>query len=83
MTDKRLIDELGERITEAMRASPAQDLDKNLHALLGAFFDRYDLVLREDFEVQKKLLARAQAQLESLASRLAELEAHSGTATDA
>lgn len=75
MPDKRLIDELGERIAEAMRESPAQDLDKNLHALLGAFFDRYDLVLREDFEVQKKLLERAQAQLEALEVRLSELEA--------
>jgi BMFP domain-containing protein YqiC len=75
MTDKRFIDELGERIAEAMRESPAQDLDKNLHALLGAFFDRYDLVLREDFEVQKKLLERAQAQLEALEARLSELEA--------
>jgi len=83
MTDKRLIDELGERVSEAMRASPVQDLDKNLHALLGAFFDRYDLVLREDFEVQKKLLERAQAQLESLTSRLAELEARGRTPTDA
>jgi len=75
MTDKRLIDELGERIAEAMRESPAQDLDKNLHALLGAFFDRYDLVLREDFEVQKKLLERANAQLEALEARLSEFEA--------
>jgi BMFP domain-containing protein YqiC len=75
MTDKRLIDELGERIAEAMRESPAQDLEKNLHALLGAFFDRYDLVLREDFEVQKKLLERAQIQLETLESRMTELEA--------
>jgi len=83
MTNKRLIDELGERIAEAMRESPAQDVDQNLHALLGAFFDRYDLVLREDFEVQEKLLERAQAQLESLESRLAELEARSRSASDA
>jgi BMFP domain-containing protein YqiC len=83
MTKRRLIDELGERIAEAMRESPAQDLDKNLHALLGAFFDRYDLVLREDFEVQKKLLERAQAQLESLESRLLELEARSRSVSDA
>jgi BMFP domain-containing protein YqiC len=75
MTDKRLIDELGERIAQAMRESPAQDLEKNLRALLGAFFDRYDLVLREDFEVQKKLLERAQGQLEVLEARLSELEA--------
>jgi len=83
MTEKRLIDELGERIAEAMRESPVQDLDKNLHALLGAFFDRYDLVLREDFEVQKKLLQRAQAQLETLESRLAELEARTRASSGA
>ena len=72
MTDKRFIDELGERIAEAMRESPAQDLDKNLHALLGAFFDRYDLVLREDFEVQKHA---DNIPLGQLAARLSELEA--------
>lgn len=83
MTEKRLIDELGERIAEAMRESPVQDLDKNLHALLGAFFDRYDLVLREDFEVQKKLLQRAQSQLETLESRLAELEARTRASSGA
>lgn len=83
MTDKRLIDELGERIAEAMRESPAQDLEKNLHALLGAFFDRYDLVLREDFEVQKKLLERAQTRLETLESRMSELEARRRSASDA
>jgi BMFP domain-containing protein YqiC len=66
-----------------MRESPVQDLDKNLHALLGAFFDRYDLVLREDFEVQKKLLERAQVKLESLESRLVELEASRRSASDA
>jgi len=74
MTDKRFIDDLGERIAQAMRESPAQDFEKNLHALLGAFFDRYDLVLREDFEVQKKLLTRAQAQLAELEARLSALE---------
>ena len=33
-----------------------------------------DLVLREDFEVQKKLLERAQAKLAELEARIAELE---------
>lgn len=74
MVDPRLLDELGERIGEAARQSPAQDLEKNLRALLAAFFDRYDVVLREDFEVQKKLLERAQAKLADLEARLAALE---------
>jgi BMFP domain-containing protein YqiC len=78
MIDKRLLDELGERLGEAAKASPAQDLEKNLRALLGAFFDRFDVVLREDFDVQRRLLERAQAKLEALEARLGELEARSG-----
>lgn len=74
MIDKRLLDELGERLGEAAKASPAQDLEKNLRALLGVFFDRFDVVLREDFEVQKRLLERAQAKLAALESRVAEME---------
>jgi len=78
MIDKRLLDELGERLGEAAKTSPAEDLQKNLRALLGAFFDRFDVVLREDFDVQKRLLERAQAKLAALEARLGELEARTG-----
>jgi hypothetical protein len=74
MIEPRLFEELRGRIDEALRNSPAQDLEKNLRALLSAWFERMDLVLREDFEVQKKLLERAQAKLAELEARLAELE---------
>ena len=77
MIEKLLLDELGSRLGEALHASPAQDLEKNLRALLVAFFDRFDLVAREDFEVQKKLLARAQEKLQVLEGRISELEARS------
>ena len=75
MIDKSLFADLSERIAQAARNSPAQDLEKNLHALLGAFFDRFDLAAREDLDVQKKLLERAQAKLAVLEARVAELEA--------
>ena len=75
MPDSNPLDELRARIAEALRASPAQDLEKNLHALLAAFFDRFDLAAREDLEVHKKLLDRAQAKLAALEARVAELEA--------
>jgi BMFP domain-containing protein YqiC len=74
MIDKRVLDDLGERLGEAARSSPAADLEKNLRVLLAAFFDRFDVVLREDFEVQKRLLERAQAKLADLEARLAQLE---------
>ena len=75
MIDDRIFEELRHRIDEAMRNSPAQDIEKNLRALLSAWFDRLDLVMREDFDVQKKLLERAHAKLAELETRIAELEA--------
>ena len=75
MAERNPLDELRERIDEVLRAAPAQDLEKNLHALLAAFFDRFDLAAREDLDVHKKLLERAQAKLALLEARVAELEA--------
>ena len=72
--DPKLFEDLRKRIDEALKDSPAQDIEKNLRALLAAWFDRMDLVLREDFEVQKKLLERAQAKLAELEARIAERE---------
>lgn len=74
MNDKRLFDDISERLNEAFRNSPAQDIEKNVRAMLASWFDRMDLVMREDFEVQKKLLERAQAKLAELETRVAELE---------
>ena len=75
MLDPKFFEDLRHRIDEALRDSPAQDLEKNLRATLAAWFDRLDLVLREDFEVQKRLLERAQVKLAELEARIAELEA--------
>ena len=74
MIDKRLFEDLNERIGEAIRNSPTGDFEKNLRALLATWFDRFDLVSREDFEIQLKLLERAQAKLAELEARISHLE---------
>jgi ubiquinone biosynthesis accessory factor UbiK len=79
MSERRFFDDLSERINEALRNSPAQDIEKNMRALLASWFDRMDLVMREDFEVQKKLLEAALARVAALEARLAELERRSGS----
>lgn len=76
--EKTPLQELGDRIEEALRGSPAEDLRKNLNALLAAFFDRFELATREDLEVQKKLLERAEEKLAALERRIAELEKRPG-----
>jgi BMFP domain-containing protein YqiC len=46
-----------------------------LRALLANFFTRLDLVTREEFDVQARLLARSREQITALEARVAELEA--------
>ena len=74
MSDPNPLEELRHRISQALRDSPAQDIEKNLHALMGAFFDRFDLATREDLDLHKKLLERAQMKLAALEARVSELE---------
>jgi hypothetical protein len=71
MTDPRLLDEIGAKLSEVVANSPARDVEKNVRALLAAFFERFDLVTRDDFEVQKRVLERAQGRIADLEKRLA------------
>lgn len=75
MPERSVFDELRERVSDAIRQSPAADVERNVRALLLSFFDRMDLVTREDFEIQKRLLQEAQKQISSLEQRLADIEA--------
>ena len=68
------LDELGERLSALLRESPVGDVEKNLRALLASWFDRLELVTREDFELQRKLLEQAGARLAELEARITELE---------
>ena len=52
------LDELSVRLSELLAHTPAADVEKNIRALLTASFERLDLVTREDFEVQRKVLER-------------------------
>lgn len=75
MLDPKFFEDISARISALLAVTPAAEVEKNLRALLTAQFARMDLVTREDFDVQKDLLARAQARLVQLEARLAELEA--------
>jgi BMFP domain-containing protein YqiC len=74
METTTFLDELQDRVSALIRQTPAADMQKNLKALLQQQFARLDLVTREDFDTQSKVLARARARLEELEQRIAELE---------
>ena len=74
MQQNRLFEELSAKISALLAQSPARDVEKNLRALLSNFFARLDLVTREEFDVQARLLARSREQIAALETRVAELE---------
>lgn len=69
-----LLDDLSARLKALLQSAPAQDLDKNIKALVTGVFARMDLVTREEFDIQRAVLERTRAQLDALQARLDELE---------
>ena len=65
-----------------MAQSPAADLERNLRAMLGAAFTRLDLVSREEFDIQREVLARTRARLAELEKQVAVLESATGASAD-
>ena len=74
MADAKLFDELSARIKEVLADSPARDIEKNLRAMLTAVFERYDLVTRQEFDIQCAVLARTREKLAQLEAKLAMFE---------
>jgi len=72
--DQRLLNEVNERLKSVLAQGPAADLERNLKAMLAGVFSRLDLVTREEFDVQREVLARTRAKVQELEAKLAELE---------
>ena len=77
MFDPKAIDNIADRLANAIPPGLhhfKDDMEKNIHALLQSALSKLDLVSREEFEVQKAVLAKPRARLEDLEKRVAELE---------
>ncbi|GAB4475414.1 MAG: accessory factor UbiK family protein [Burkholderiaceae bacterium] len=75
MDKTSFLDELHNRVLTLLADTPAEDLRKNLKALLTQQFARLELVTRDEFDTQSQVLARTRAKLEALEARVAALEA--------
>jgi len=71
------IDDLVRRLLESLPPSVRgvqQDLEANFRAVLRATLGKLDLVTRDEFDAQTKVLERTRAKAEALELRLTELE---------
>lgn len=66
---RRLIDHLPPALRSTQR-----DLESNFRAVLRASLNKLDLVTRDEFDVQSRVLERTRARLEALEERVRALE---------
>jgi len=71
------IDEIVRRLVESVPPgvrAVRQDLESNFRAVLRASLTKLDLVSRDEFDAQMRVLERTRARLEELEKRVAEME---------
>jgi ubiquinone biosynthesis accessory factor UbiK len=78
MEKTAFLDDLQQRLTSLIEGTPAADLQRNAKALLTQQFAQLDLVTRDEFDAQLRVLARTREKLQDLERRLSELEAGRG-----
>ena len=72
-----LLTSLSERLCAVLPDAPGLvrgDLEKNFHAILESVFERLDLVTREEFDIQTRVLARCRERIARLEAMLSTLE---------
>ena len=77
MIDNQTINQLSEKINALLPPGLQQakaDFDARLKSLLQEQLANYEMVSREEFDIQAKVLARTREKLEALEARLNQLE---------
>ncbi len=67
--NKKLCDALPENLQMLKK-----DVEKNFHTVLQNAFAKLDLVTRDEFDAQSKVLARSRKKIEALEEKVKELE---------
>lgn len=71
----RIVAEVSQRLPANLSAVRGE-VERNLQAVLGEAISRLDLVSREEFDIQQRVLERSREKLEALEKQVAELERH-------
>ena len=69
-----IANDMQSKVGDAIRQSPAKDLEKNVRGLMTQGFQKLDLVTREEFDLQTQVLAKTRAKLEELEAKVSALE---------
>lgn len=78
MFGRKILEEIGKKISDVVATSPAKDIEKNIKAVLTSVLARLDVVTREDFNLQQEICTQTRKALSDITARLDQLEAKLG-----
>ena len=77
MIDFKNLDEISRKLSAALPPALGNlrdDMEQQFRAILQGAFERMDLVTREEFDVQRSVLAKTREKLEAMEKQLAQIE---------
>jgi len=74
MVDKKIIQEISQKIKNIVADSPISDIEENINALLKGMFTKMDLITREEFDVQTGVLKKTREKLKAIEKKLSKIE---------
>ncbi len=77
MFKQQIIEQISAQVNSLMKNNPLSDFETNFKSLLHASLDKLELVTREEFEIQQKVLVNTRAKLEELEQIIKNLESKS------
>ncbi|WP_440616592.1 accessory factor UbiK family protein [Cysteiniphilum sp. 6C5] len=79
--NNKIIDDVASKISNGIPSglkTVTSEFEKNCKSVLKASFEKLDLVTREEFDIQKEVLAKTRLKLEALEKKVDELIAEQG-----
>lgn len=71
---EKILEKINEQLANLLKDNPLKDFEKNIKAIVLTIFSKLDLVTREEFEVQKKVLLATREKLDELEKQLQDLQ---------
>jgi len=75
--DPKIFDDIARKLSEAVPSglkTAKEELEKSFKAILQSAFAKLDLITREEFDVQMKVLTRTRTKMEELEQKIEALE---------
>lgn len=74
MFKQKIIEQITSQAENLFKNNPLNDFETNFKALLSTTFDKMDLISREEFEIQQRVLADTRKKLDELEKIVKQLE---------